>query len=230
MRWIQIPRLVRLVKQARISVENRSAAVAAFELAAQLYTDDLEPWIQELLDKGVIRIVPTSSSQLRTLIQSSFDFSSYIAYTLCLSYWSLRIAVCGLTLALLNRFPRTPFANQFDMSIVAAADICAAEYIAMTAQQALESSGVIPLHSMLQPMPLMISVGAWHRLEIRSGGASSINATAQRARSMKCWCVSAVTSIGTQFFCENTPDAFLHRYEVITGILTTDDFPANMRI
>jgi hypothetical protein len=194
LRSIKLARLVRLVRAARVAPENVQAQIEANKLAQVLYSDEIEPWVEGVMAKGIAKVVPSSSP----LLESSLDFSSFTVHAFLATYWEFRIRICGLVIALSQIPAEIPF-HHFDMAAVFATDVRTAQYIAMSTDYAIKVGVSTPFHIIRQVAPINTSFGAWNRLELRAGGESSISTDAVYAQKMKKWCVDTVAQFGTRF-------------------------------
>lgn len=213
-----MPRIVRLVRRAYNFPEDTKARTEATELAAKLYSDDLESWIQELLDKCIVKIDPTTTPEYQSFIEKSFRFKSWIAFAGLTNYWTLRIRIYGLIFTLMDLVPMTSLPYVFDKSTVAMQDIQAAKCIAMSVEYSMSSPTTIPLNTIRMLAPLKASFETWHRLEIRAGGESSTSADAQFARRMKGWCMKLSEDIGKKWGTGTmTDEQVLRQHDILIG-------------
>jgi len=192
---IKLPRLVRLVRESRITPEDTKARTEAFELAQLLYSYEIEPYIQAFMATGIIKPIPSSFPAL----ENCFDFSSFIIHAFCGTYWNIRVLVGGLIIALSQIPTVDSYSIPFDMPAVIASDVRMAQYIAMSVDFSLKTSAPLAVHTIRQLMPIQTSFGAWHRLELREGGASSMSTDAMYARKMKKWCSNTIVQFATHF-------------------------------
>ena len=217
-RGIQIPRFSRLTKEACKSADNMSGRIEALELATELYNDDLEAMIQDLLAGGlIVTVVP--APEYRHFLDKRFDFASKLLCAGLLSYWSMRVIVCGF-LQILCRLPDAVVALDLLCSLhdVEEQDIKSATSIFMCTEYTHDQSN-IPINAIRQIMPLKTAFGAWHRLEARAGALHSTNADAVFAREMKRCCVKQTSDIGSLWGAGAglTEEVFLRRYQVMMG-------------
>jgi hypothetical protein len=201
--WVKLPRLVRLLRQARLSPADPAVHAEVIDLAVILYAADLDFIIDDLMANDIIQTVPTSTDEHRDAVQQSFHFTSVEWYNRCLNYWAVRTLACGIVLSLLDILPDGPWTSSFDMLAVASQDVHAAECLAMCAQYSLSDHTSLPIHGVRFYPMVKFSFGAWYRLEKRDlwglGG--------KRPRRMMEWCIRTIQNIQKRL---NIP---LSRYE-----------------
>lgn len=127
---IQIPRLVRLIKEACAAPDDIVIRNQAIDLAAKLYHNDLELLVLKFLETGLMKVMP-SSPKYRDFVEKSFGFTSFLAYACCIQYWTFRIMLGGFVLKLLSLPDMIISPFPFDTSAIEAHDVQAAECIAM---------------------------------------------------------------------------------------------------
>jgi len=181
---IRLPRLVRLVRQAREAPSDAEPRRAAVQLARELYRLDHDDTFQDMLARGIVKVVPSSGEEV---LESFLDFTSYCAFCIFINYWGARVLLCGLILSLADISPVMPWIYDFDPDLVAAQDVQAAQYLAMSLPFAMRSPTRLPLTALRFVLPLDLSFGAWHRLESRAGGPGATGLDAERASMMKRW-------------------------------------------
>ena len=226
---VQIPRLVRLVRAAKKFCHDNTARRKAFELAAALYLDTLEDWIQLVTVKKLLRVVPNELLSAVGLVRQSFGFDSTRLYNRITFYWSLRCIVSGCILALCSLESTKPVidaAFYVDSAMVAEHERHVAECIAMSYQWACGSNSVFRMCDIRMVQPLMQAFCVWCRMELQSVQ----EVEAQQARNLQQWALEMLTAIGVKFKSppvSETKMRFLH--EVMTGgpLPGAEDVPQN---
>lgn len=217
--YIQFPRLVRLVRRARELPESSTARSEAVALAVKLYMLDLGSWVQKAQDIGLLTIVPTVSPEYSEALPVSFAFTSFLVSRGCISYWALRVLVCGLILALSEIVPAMPEMHVFDLETVAAEDLRAAERIAMCYDYSIQSSTPIPLNSIRLLMPIQTAFGAWYR-EGRHAAAAGVTAgpKGEHARRMMDMSVQMMNGIGGMWGGRGeSASAWMRNHDIMMG-------------
>lgn len=216
---IQLPRLACLVRRARRMNDSSQARNKAAVLTRSLWeSSSLDEWISERFATGAISITPTVNPVLGSELDYSLSYRHVTTFFLTTLYWSLRNVLCGLALALLENQPPMPCAKLLDYTALTVSDVACARYLAMSVQYAAEARSVLPLYSELIVTPLLLSFGAWHRLQSRSARSTSTDARSTTARSMMEWIVSVADLIGTRFgFGGVDREAILRKHECLMG-------------
>ena len=199
---IKFPRLVRLVRQARTSPNDKAIGLAAVNLAAELYLNNLAPWVQYIVDQGLVKVVPTVSASYQSIVPESYDFKSLLVNGGYLQYWVIRIVTCGLILDLSDISPVMPSVYQFDTFAVAAEDIRAAHRLVMCTEFSLRADTAIPLNSLSKIHPLQNSWVAWHRQEMREDSAIPGDPESPEvwySRRMKQCCLDMANDLGVKW-------------------------------
>ncbi|KAH8892834.1 hypothetical protein GQ53DRAFT_745858 [Thozetella sp. PMI_491] len=219
---VRLPRLVRLVRAARENPTDASVRAAATDLARRLYVSDLDAWIQENFDRGIIEEVPSrrSGSPLRR----TYRFHSYLVYTTSVTYFELRVIVCGLVLALAAIKPSwpDPLRASVDVDAVVAEDIRAAGWIAMVVEDAERYAAAmpVPVDQVRLHQPLTSSFGAWDRMEHRCfiDKTPLGQVEGARARQMKTWLCDVLNGYAKRWRLPLVQEVTLaFKHEIVTG-------------
>jgi hypothetical protein len=204
--FVRLPRLIRLVRMAREQPQDALFRDEAQTLAIDLFETDLEHWIQDITEAGALEVVPTARPDLEPYGITSFSFASPRIFLMLTQYWAARILVCGCVQALCDLAPLDTVPLLFDQAAARAEDVRAATNIAMCAQYAFKTSPIIPVVPLRLQMPIIVSFGAWHRLETRAlifclSGNDTPASEAERlhAHTMKLWCVRLANDIGLKW-------------------------------
>ena len=203
--FIRVPRLVRLVRTARQSPNSINARKNAHSLATKLFETTLEQWVQEITDKGAMTWHITHDEE-DLYGSDAYHFASPRLFILLSTYWMTRIFICGCVQALCDMAPLRSVEPLSSLEAAREEDVRAATDIARCAHYALKTSPLLPVVSLRLQMPVLISFGAWHRLETRElahrqvdGDTSSTNATGTHATHMKTWCVRLSRDISSRW-------------------------------
>lgn len=213
--FIQLPRLVRLVRRAREAPESSTVRAEAEALALKLYMLDLEPCIQQARETGLVTIILSESPEYRETLPVSFAFVSFLLSRLCVTYWTMRVLVCGLILALSEIVPAMPELHAFDPEKVVAQDVHAAECISMCYDYLIRSPSPIRLNSVWLMLPLQTGFGAWYRKGKRAAVAGLEAEHAQRMMRMS---IRMLDDIGETWGGRGVPaSVWVQRSDVLTG-------------
>jgi hypothetical protein len=203
---VRVPRLINMVRKCRESPCDARIRERAQELAAELFETDLEPWVEEVLQSRAMTMVATDRPDLEPYGPDCYSFSSPRLFIILAAYWMTRILICGCVQALCDLAPLPTVAQVFDQAAAWAEDMQAATNIAMCAQYAFKTSPILPVVPLRLQMPLIISFGAWHRLEMRclmlqmtGNDTAETCAQAVHAHLMKTWCVRVVRDISSRW-------------------------------
>ena len=164
---VRIPRLLRLVREARRLPEDIEARTRATGLAYELYSLSLDWWIVDLHDAKALRTVPALNSDVMDITPNAFRFESTQLLALVLQYFESRALVCGCidTLSQLPLLPKRPW--PFDTLAVQLEDLLTAKNIAMSFEQLQQLSEICPVMDLRQIWPLQVSCFTWCRIEKR---------------------------------------------------------------
>lgn len=170
--WIQIPRLVCLVRQAR-SCSDISTRASAVSLAESLWTLDQVAITAEYFT-ATTEIVPLPAGQdISDIVPESLHFDSVYSLILLTRYWMFQVYLCGLTYSLRTHFPIETAASLLpNVDTIIQVDSSAATYIAQSLLYALSSCPSLPLVPFRILSPLQASVSSWHRVMVHSDGSS----------------------------------------------------------
>lgn len=225
--WTLIPRLIRLVRQARETPGDHASLSVATAMLWDLYKDHCDKDFEELLEKDIIRIVPTSNAACLTVVEQSFQFTSYSAWSVFLHYWTNRSVLFGLILSLLETHPGVAFVYPFDEAVIIEQDIQTAKYIAMCSEYSSQSPSLFPLNSFRLLWPLSFTLGAWIRLEERSESGIPNAAEAEHARRMQNLWFELLTLWGGHWAVKYSLDELKFRHQVFMAKIPPPFFPEN---
>ncbi|KAI0123637.1 hypothetical protein BJ170DRAFT_90058 [Xylariales sp. AK1849] len=166
---VRIPRLWRLVRQARLHTEDIAARTASIELADKLLSLKLEPWIGRLFHTGVLTAMTHNSMDMpaKSIASISLKFPSVRMLCLLFDYWQSRILICGCIQTLGSLPPIDTLAWPFDLSEVQDTDLSAATNIFACSQQMTELGIESPIARLRWSPSTMNAFSAWSRLEQR---------------------------------------------------------------
>lgn len=163
--WIQIPRLICLIRTAR-SLQSPSILAKATSLASSLWEIAQTVPLETYLASTTTQICLPADYPVADIIDHILHFDSVYNLMLLLHYWTFTIYLCGLTHTLHTCFPveSTP-AYLPSIHTVMEADAKAAVRIAQALVYALSSSTCASLPLLLFRIlgPLQTSTGSWLR-------------------------------------------------------------------
>lgn len=169
-------------------------------LVESMFTSDIRLKVTNLM-QHCVTTMPTTILENQGYVPESYTFESVQVFELLVRYWTVRIFLCGL---IQTHFAiSTPTALSFDLHAAQEHDIESAVNIAKALDYASTSCPSFPLIALRLLLPLQISFGAWHRLELRSlrkarefsDTTGSIDSDLQYARAMKRWCMEVIGGI-----------------------------------
>ena len=164
---VRMPRLLRLVREARSFPEDFEARKCATGLAYELYSLSLDWWIDKLHDAKALRTVPALDSDVMDITLNAFRFDSTQLLALVLQYFESRALVCGC----INTLSRLPLLTDclwpFDTLAVQREDFQTANNIAMSFEQLQQLSEICPVMDLRQIWPLQVACFTWCRIEKR---------------------------------------------------------------
>ena len=164
---VRMPRLLRLVREARSFPEDIEARTCATGLAYELYSLSLDWWIDDLHDAEALRTVPALDAVVMEITPNAFRFDSTQLLALVLQYFESRALVCGC-IDSLSRLPLLPECLwPFDTLAVQQEDLHTANHIAMSFEQLQQLSEVCPVMDLRQIWPLQVACFTWCRVEKR---------------------------------------------------------------
>lgn len=219
--FVRLPRLIRLVRAAKFAPGNRIICRDAISLAALLYYDTLDDWVDQVMERDLVEIVPTTSSMRTSWLESSFHFSSSRLYKRLLHYWFVRTIVGGCVLALQNIAPQLTSRVGFDPIDIAEQDMQVAEYIAMSVQWAAMYPSVFPFCSVMILPPLLGGAfNVWYRLEKRAMTEAEVH----YARNLQLWAIESADGIGGNL---NIPPTDINRLRLTTEVMMGGPLPGS---
>lgn len=166
--WIQIPRLICLIRQAR-SYPDISTLTSAILLAESLWTLHQAATTTEYFMLAT-KIVPLPAGEdISDIIPQSLQFDSVYSLILLTRYWMFQVYLCGLTYALRTYFPiETAISLLPNVNTIIQVDKSAATYIAQSIPYARSSCPSLPLVPFRVLSPLHASVSSWHRVMVHA--------------------------------------------------------------
>lgn len=198
---IRLPCLIRLVRTTKQEVDGEEARTNATSLAAELYFDNLEDWLEQIKEAALIWTSPTTVPEYLPLVKPSFHLISTRLFNRLAQYWHLRCIVKGCVLALYDNRPiELPLAADFDTVSVVEHELYVAQCIAASVQWATAFPSILPMCEVHIVRPLMSAFSVWYRMEQRTISAAEV----QHAQGLPLWVVSVTTAIGQKL---NVPKA-----------------------
>ena len=190
---IRFARLVRLVRHARHFPEDSGTMIEASSLATELYALNVDDWIEELQEKGILNVYPTSDTRLKSMVENSYHFPSTRLLSVLIQYWEFRTMVCG-TLQTLLDVPGL-YLPLVDRAEVQRNDVNAAESLIMCFEHMHKIAQKCPVVELRFVFPMEMAFGAWYRLEQRERltarltGDDEADMRASAARDMQIRCL-----------------------------------------
>ena len=191
---IRFARFVRMTRHARHFPEDVAARAEALALATELYALDLDTWIEELQDAGLLKTTRTCDTRLRAMVDDSFCFPSFRVLSILVQYWELRIMICGCIQTLLS-LPDSPSPSPIYLQHVEISDLQSATNLIMSFDHLHKIARKCPAVELRSIFPMEMAFGAWFRLELREGlkairdGDLEAEGTAKYARGMQIQCL-----------------------------------------
>jgi hypothetical protein len=199
---VRIPRLVRLVREARADPYDFNAAAEAASLAEELYQTDLQPVVDNLMAK-YSELIPTRDLALATYFPESTHFIGKTLFVALMRYCSCRIIVIGLCRRLVENGLLLPVQST---STLEEQEYDCAGKIAMAFQYAEELRYPLPMGAYLMMMPMQVAFGSWYRMEQDAERALDMeaedSADMRRARYMMNWCKTKGNGMVEAWECE----------------------------
>src|SRR3569833_47809 len=203
---VLLQRLTRWVRQLKTGGAaepdpDPDLAERAVELAISLYADNVDQTaLQEALDTGAIRTVPTTHPLVLPATATSYAFAAPGVCSIFAPYWGFRTIVCSVLLTLHDAFAgegleAPPLLGLIDRRAVEEEDLRCAAHVSRCTQAALaDDAHTLGREQIRVLMPLQMSYGTWHRAERRAAAAEAWYEV-ERARSMKRWSLDRATEI-----------------------------------
>jgi hypothetical protein len=188
---IRVARLTRLTRLARKFPEDVNIRLEANSLAADLWSLELEIWIQSLQDTGLLETTPTTEPTMRDIVPFSFVFPSTRILSLLVQYWEHRIIVCGCVQNLLRLPPLSIGTAPCEIQEAQYADIECATNLLMSFEQMLQMCQRCPVIQLRSIFPMEMAFGSYYRLEQREshavdGGFNHLKVSMARSMQVKC--------------------------------------------
>lgn len=221
--FIRLARLVQLTRRVQQQPGDKELRSEATSLASRLFGhSSLETWTGELLRSGAIAIVPSSSVNDSRVVPRSFRFQSPRLYHLLVAAWTGRVILCGCIHTLATCSGRG-VPSSLNVEAARAADVQAAERIAMCMEYCLLVDATMPAAQMVQLSPLATAFGAWQRLEERDFNSGLGGA----AGNMMSWCAAMVNGIEMVLSLRlSTREGLVRRAVCLAGGPTVESSPA----
>ncbi|KAF2678869.1 hypothetical protein K458DRAFT_422755 [Lentithecium fluviatile CBS 122367] len=221
--FIQIPRLVCLVRHVKEHPEDTEMLASAVCLAESLWLLDPFDIMERVLQSSTTTIPIPPGLEIADIVSDSFHFDSIESACLISRYWMMKINLCGVTERLLLHFPKYT-ANTLlpDLVTVQRDDVHTAMNLARCIQYALYTCPHLPLLPLRIHTTVQISLGSWYRLYLRLSRAQEalnstpsahedIGLTAQieRALRMKTWITDECNRLNKTWGIDAVSDGYL---------------------
>ncbi|PSN69598.1 hypothetical protein BS50DRAFT_489182 [Corynespora cassiicola Philippines] len=170
--WIQVPRLIALVREARLHPEDMGALASAVALAETIWALDPAAVLNRHF-AAATKILPIAPAQeISDIAPARFEFDSIDSLILFTRYWMFHNFLCGITWSLRTSFPQQSAASLLPSDdVVAQIDVLAATNIVQSLPQALRLCESMPLLPLRIASPLQTTAGCWHRAMMRKSGS-----------------------------------------------------------
>ncbi|KAF2439880.1 hypothetical protein P171DRAFT_435728 [Karstenula rhodostoma CBS 690.94] len=166
--YIQVPRLICLVRHASNYPKDSRALTAAVALAACLWALAPSDVMQEIIQSSVTVVDIPPSPAIADIIPNSYRFNSIENSTLITRFWQLQVVLSGIVQTLYQNFPAECASSQLpSLPAVEKTDADAATKLARCIHWALTICPSLPLVPLRIYTTFQASVGAWYRITRR---------------------------------------------------------------
>jgi hypothetical protein len=242
--FIQLPRLVCLVRHVINNPSDTDTVAAAVSLAESLWV--LDPWdiMEEVLQSSTTVIPLPPAPELADIIPDSLHFNSVDNAILISRYWMLKLSLCGLSENLHLHFPEHATASSIpNLITVQRKDIEAAIDLARCAQYTDYVCPELPILPLRIYTTIQLSIGPWRRLYLRVSRAQDALSSAlgvqedvglatqlDRAERMEKWIINGCNSMLVDWGLEQVSTKFFQgAAENMAGGPMPDWLPTTVR-
>jgi hypothetical protein len=232
--FIQVPRLVCLVRHAAVYPEDEEIRSAALSLAVELWALDISPAISSMMQTSTSVVETPPCPSIADIIPTSLHFDSIQTVIMLTRYWMLQNHLCSILEKMYKHFPSYWAGTLLpSMDVVREVDKDAAVKVTQSVLYASSiSPGLILVPIRLLP-PVAISIGIWYRtiqrLEAMMGVGESASVLSfqeelelENARRMQIWAAEKATKIHKDWNVDPVP---LELLQVGLDVMAGDEIP-----
>ncbi|KAJ4351887.1 uncharacterized protein N0V89_007231 [Didymosphaeria variabile] len=163
--YIQVPRLICLVRHASNYPEDSRTLAAAVALAESLWSLLPSDVMEEVIQAAVTIIDIPPSPEIAEIVPNSYHFNSVENSTLISRFWKLQVSLSGIIQTLYQNYP-AECASSFlpALPFVERTDAEAATELARCIHYALTICPHLPLVPLRIYTTFQISLGTWYRI------------------------------------------------------------------
>ncbi|KAF1979036.1 hypothetical protein BU23DRAFT_448317 [Bimuria novae-zelandiae CBS 107.79] len=162
--YIQLPRLVCLVRHATNFPEDARTLASAVALAENLWSLVPSDIMQNIIQRCVTSVNAPPSSKIADIIPNSYHFNSVQNCMLISRFWRLKTCLSGPIQTLYQNFPAECASSLLPpLPIVEKTDVDAATELARCIRYALTICPSLPLIPLRVYTCFQISLGGWYR-------------------------------------------------------------------
>lgn len=163
--YIQVPRLICLVRHASNYPDDSRSLASAVALAESLWTLLPSDLIQRLIQSCVTVVDIPPSPEIADIVPDSYHFSSIENSTVISRYWKLQVVLSGIIQTLYQNHPMECTSSRLPyLSVVEHTDASAATELARCINWAFTICPSLPLVPLRIYTTFQVSLGAWYRI------------------------------------------------------------------
>ncbi|KAF9732586.1 zn 2cys6 transcription factor [Paraphaeosphaeria minitans] len=163
--YIQVPRLICLVRHASNYPEDSLTLTAAMSLAEALWELIPGKLMREIVHSCITIVDVPPYPEIADIIPDSYHFDSIENSTVISRFWKLQVTLSGIIQTLYQRYPAECVSSQLPpLSVVENTDADAATELARCIHWAFTICPSLPLVPLRIYTTFQVSVGAWCRI------------------------------------------------------------------
>jgi hypothetical protein len=163
--YIQVPRLICLVRHASNYPEDSRTLAAAVSLAELLWALVPGDLMQEVIQSCVTIVEIPPSPEVADFIPDSYHFDSIEHSTLISRFWKLQVCLSGIIQTLYQNYPAECSCSLLPpLSVIENTDVNAATDLARCIRYALTICPSLPLVPLRIYTAFQVSLGTWYRI------------------------------------------------------------------
>jgi len=167
--YIQLPRLLYLVRHVVNHPEDKETLISAIGLAEALWLLDPFDLIEQVFQSSTTVIVTPPGPEIADIVSDSLHFNSIDTALLLSRYWMLELCICGVLEMLLLHFPEQTAESLLpSVGTIQRKDINAALKLARCVQYSFYACPSLPILPLRMHTTVQMSIGAWRRLYLRT--------------------------------------------------------------
>jgi hypothetical protein len=176
--FIQLPRLVCLIRHAIGHPEDSQTIELAISLAQSLWTLDPSDIAEQILQSTTTIISTPPGPSIADIVSESLHFDSIENALLLTRYWLLEVNFSGALENLVSHFPRETASLLLpNLSDIRRKEMRAAKRLAQSLQYGVYTCPSLPILPLRIHTTLIWSIGSWHRLYNRTKQALEASQT-----------------------------------------------------